>query len=91
MDAKDQFNRRCLGSILPVYPSNSRHVMKPAYVVVIILGLMLCAVGVGQQNWRAAERAECEHWLDQLKQYAMWFSADWQKEQCAQYAISFIK
>jgi len=60
----------------------------PAVMVCILAAGIVIAASRGVKN---GEKAECESWAAQAKEYPLFFSADWQKEQCQTYGIALNK
>jgi len=51
---------------------------------VILLAFVLLFRGV-EMGVEKAETQECQKWIAQSKEYALWQWADWQKAQCEHY------
>jgi hypothetical protein len=41
-------------------------------------------------GFRENARVECLQWKEQETEYPLFYSTDWQKEQCAEYGINFV-
>jgi hypothetical protein len=54
----------------------------------LVLG---CLFGIATLGMTRAERAECIRWQADAANYPAWYSTAWQKEQCKQFDIHFVK
>ena len=59
-----------------------------------LLGLSFAAISGFASVLRAGiqlhERSECERWVQQSKEYTMWYATAWQIGQCREYGIELI-
>lgn len=55
-------------------------------ITFLILGLLwIFKIGI-EKN----EKVECAQWKEQSEEYPLYYTTDWQKEQCKQFGLEFV-
>ena len=60
-------------------------------IILLSGGLLVGFVLVVNHGLKRIELVECQQWAKDSKNYATWYSKDWQVEQCSSFGIQLNK
>jgi len=62
--------------------------MKNIFQVLLFLLFLVLVGWVALEGIERQERAECERWIQDSKQYPGYYFTDWQRQQCERYGFN---